>query len=459
MSHETGGLLIKNADYVVTMDGDERVLEGASVLVDGNMITEVGHIDPGSYDKVIDGAGKIVLPGLINSHHHTFQALLRGHPDLQNQPIDRWIGAVSDVARVMDEDMIYNAARSNMAELVKYGCTTTTDMMYLFPKGRGDFMAGAIAAAGEVGMRFHPYRGSMSQSQKDGAFFPDDMVEDSDTIASSTVSLIQSHHDSSPFSMLRIGVAPCAIYASSALDYLYAADIAFHYGVQLQTHLGESAAENEMSVSRYGKRPFSHLREMSWEGKDVSFVHCINIDDAEVGAMARAGIHIVHCPISNARAPVGDTGIARVSEMLEAGINVAIGTDGSAGNDSSNVREELKWARTMQGVRRMSTYLSPIEALRMATRSGARLLNWPEIGSLAPGQAADIAVFSRDTLEQAGSWDPLAALVSTQATPAEAVIINGRMVVEDGQLCTVDAPEVVRDTNVSLKKLREKFRY
>ena len=448
-------ILIKDADLVVTMDAEERVLENASVLVRGNQIETVGDVKEDNYDKVIDGVGKIVLPGLINTHHHTFQALLRGHPGLQNQPIDRWISTVSEVARSMDADMIYNGTLTNMAELIKYGCTTTTDMSYIFPRRRGDFMGATIAAASEIGMRFHPYRGSMSRGQRDGGLFPDDMVEGSGAISDAVEELIDKHHDHTPFAMTRIGAGPCTIFSSYEEDFKRTAWLSEVWDINIQTHLAESAYELRYSLDRFGKRPLQYLRDLGWVGARTSFVHCIEVTPGEIRQMAQDGSSVVHCPISNARAPLGEAGIAPVQEMLEIGVNVAIGTDGSAGNDSSNVREELRWARTMQGARPATTYLSPLDVLRMATVGGAGLLNWPEIGSLQPGKAADLVVFPMDTLEQAGSWDPLTAFVSTHAIPAEQVIINGRLVMENGQLRTVDELEIVRNTRLSLKKLRE----
>ncbi|PIY72452.1 8-oxoguanine deaminase [Candidatus Roizmanbacteria bacterium CG_4_10_14_0_8_um_filter_33_9] len=436
------------------MDRNEKILKGYSILVKGKQIALITKKKVKA-DEKIDARGKIVIPGFINCHHHLFQVGLRGNPALQNQPIDRWIKIVSNYATVIDEEIVYLSALVNMAELLLYGCTTTTDMHYIFPKGNS-FIEATIKAAQDIGIRFHPYRGSMSLSKKDGAEFPDKAVEKPDDIATRTEAVITKYHNPDKFSMLRIGIAPCTIFTSRREDYKNALILAKKYDLLLQTHLGESSFENKYTKNKFGKRPLSFLMDLGWEGKNVSFVHGINMNIREIKELAQTNTHVVHCPISNARKPIGEEGVAPVYSMLTKGVNVAIGVDGSAGNDSSNVLEELRWARTLQGIRKDSTYLKPSPVMAMGTINGARLLGREtEIGSIEEGKAADLAIFDiTDTLERVGSiYDPQTMLLACQATRADTVIVNGKKVVEKSQLINLDAKKIICKLNKRLKKL------
>jgi len=446
MNKKEKTILIKDADYVVTMDKSGRVFNHASVFIEGSYIREVDSKRTKA-DRVISARGKIVIPGFINCHHHMFQCVMRGMPELQNQTIGRWITIVCETTKKMDAETIYYSALANMAELLLYGCTTTTDMLYLFPKGKKGFFEATIQAAKDIGIRFHPYRGSMSLSKKDGAEFPDDVVEDSDAIASESEQMIQTYHDNSPGSMLKIGLAPCTIFTSSAQDYMNAVSLGNQYKINLQTHLAESAFENEYSMKNFHKRPLAYLRDLGWKGERVSFTHCINLNAQEIKFLVATKTNVVHCPISNARSPVGDSGIAPVYEMRKQRVNVAIGVDGSAGNDSSNVLEELRWARTMQGVRKESTYLKSLDVLTMGTIHGAKVLNWDTaIGSIEKEKTADLAVFDLGhDIENAGAYhDPITALVACQARRADTTIVNGRVVVEGGIMQTQSEEAMIR---------------
>lgn len=436
-------ILLKDADYVVTMDEKNRILKHASVFIEGSSIREVDSKRT-SADRVISGRGKVVIPGLINCHHHMFQCVMRGMLELQNQRIDRWIQIVCETARQMDEEMIYYAALANMAELLLYGCTMTTDMLYIFPKGKKGWMEATIRAARDIGIRFHPYRGSMSLSEKDGAMFADDVVQDSDTIASETESLIRAYHSADDQAMLKVGIAPCTIFTSSREDYHNAVLLSRKYGINLQTHLAESAFENEYSMKNFHKRPLVYLRDLGWEGERVSFTHCINVNAQEIKSLAATKTNVVHCPISNARSPIGEVGIAPVYEMLQQRVNVAIGVDGSAGNDSSNVLEELRWARTLQGARKESTYLNPRDVFSLGTINASKILRWEGIGSIESGKLADIAVFDLNNIEHVGSfYDPIVALLACQPRRATLVLVQGKIVVEESILKTISETKVL----------------
>lgn len=459
MGELKGSTLIKDAEFVVTMDPINKLVPGGSIGIVDNTIVEIGSdIDPSHYEQIVNAAGNIVIPGLVNTHHHMFQAFLKGHPGLQNQPIERWINLVTQAAGAMDEEMLYDAALLNMAELALYGCTTTSDMSYVRPLNK-DLTTPTIKAAQALGMRFHPYAGGISLSQKDGSVFPDNVAQNGEVIAAHIEELITRYHDPDPLSMVRLGIGFCGIFTNTPQDFLYARGLSEKYGVNLQTHVSESGWENDVyAKEKFGKRPIEHLRNLGWAGLAVSHVHCINVSEAEVATLASDRTHVSHCPISNARNSEGEKGIAPIASMLKAGVNVALGVDGSAGNDSSALREELRWARTISGIPAETTYLDPATVLQMGTIHGAKLLGREaETGSLEPGKAADIALFNLDTVEMAGSWDPVTALLSTQGTRANAVMINGKWVVRESRL--VETPSTNEEALVQrvaqhMQKLR-----
>ncbi|MBI3620381.1 amidohydrolase family protein [Candidatus Roizmanbacteria bacterium] len=434
-------ILIKNAGFVVTMNAKSQILKNHSLYLKGNKIVYIGKKEKRA-DTTVNARGMMVIPGLINCHHHMFQCQLRGDRQLQNQMIDRWINVVCRKAAKMSDREIYYSALANMAELLLYGCTTTADMPYLFPKNTL-FLPALIKAAADIGIRLHLYRGSISVGKRNGSLFPDEIVETSEEIGSETESLIRKYHDASPFSLLRIGIAPCTIFTSSAEDFKLAAYLSRKYNVNMQTHLSESEFENEYSLKKNKKRPLRFLNDLGWVGERASFAHGINLNREEIERLAATKTPIVHCPVSNARAPVGETGIAPVWAMIKNRVTVAVGVDGSAGNDSSNMLEELRWTRIMQGARKESTYLDPAVVLAMGTVNGAKLLNWENgIGSLEVGKAADIAIFNLNTVEYTGANDPLTALLSCQATRADTVIVNGKIVVKDKKLVGFDEREI-----------------
>lgn len=447
-------ILIKNADFIVTLDKNNRLLRNSSLFIEKNQIIEI-DTKRKQADLVINATGKIIIPGFVNCHHHMFQCAMRGMPRLQNQKIDKWIEIVCEMTMRMSEETIYYCALANMAELLLYGCTTTTDMLYIFPRKRNIFFEATIEAAKNIGIRFHPYRGSMSLSQKDDALFPDDVVQDSDTIAKQSEDLIRKYHNSKADTMLKIGLAPSTIFTNSAADYNNAVSLSDKYRINLQTHLSESEFENDYSLKKFKKRPLAYLQQCGWLGKRVSFAHCITVNSKEIENLARTNTNIIHCPISNARSPIGEPGIAPIWEMLQKKVNVAIGTDGAAGNDSSNVIEELRWARVLQGVRRESTYLKPNEVLKMGTTNGAKLLNWDDqIGSIEVGKCADIAIFNlNDRIEFAGAfWDPVTTLLSCQAQRADVVMVNGKIVVSDSELYTVSENSIAKGFHRSISQ-------
>jgi cytosine/adenosine deaminase-related metal-dependent hydrolase len=296
----------------------------------------------------------------------------------------------------MDAEAHYYASLSNMIELLYSGCTTTADMMYIFPKkfNHLELFGATVNAAKKCGIRFHPFRGSMSVSRKDGGLFGDDVVESHHQITERTEETIREFHDNSADAMVKVGIAPCTVFTSTKDDYLSAAEVAQKYQTVLQTHLSESLYEQEYIKAKYHQTPLSYLSSLGWNNNKVSFAHCIELTKQDINLIAQQHNSVCHCPISNARSALGQNGIAPITEMINEKINISIGVDGSAGNDSSNMLEEMRWARTIQGARENSTYLSAEEVIYMGTMGGAIALSRQDmIGSIEIGKCADIAIF------------------------------------------------------------------
>lgn len=440
-------LLIKNADYLVRLDKAGRVLRKTSIFIEGNKISQVGT-KINKADKVIDASGKIVLPGFINIHHHLSQAFLRHVPEFQNQQIDKQINLLCRLTKKMTPEAHYWAAIVNLAELILSGCTTTTDFLYVFPKqyDSGQLFEATIKAANDLGMRFHPFRGSMSLSKKDKALFADDVVESTDEILANTEAVIKRWHQKERDGMVKVGIAPCTVFTNSATDFKLAAKLAKKYKINLQTHVSESKYEQQYILQKFNTTPLEYLQTLGWDNKRVSWVHGIELSERDIKLIKNKKQSVCLCPISNARSAIGQKGIAPVWEMLQEKINVAIGTDGSAGNDSSNLLEEMRWARTLQGIRPEATYLKPMDVFYMATMGGAKALRWDDmLGSLEPGKCADIVIFNlNDSISHVGVWDKVGSLISCQAKRADTVIINGRVVVANGQLLSQNETNLIK---------------
>lgn len=440
-------ILIKNADYLVTGNQKDEIIKHATLLIADNKIKAVNPQEKQA-DKVIDAEGKIIFPGFINTHHHLSQAFLKHVDKLQNQKIDKWISLVVELSRKMNPEAYYYSAIINLAELLLSGCTTSADMLYLFPRqySHEELFKAEIKAARDLGMRFHLFRGSMSLSQKEGALFPDDAVETSEEIMDRTEAMIGKYHDKRESAMVKIGIAPCTVFTNTAKDYFNAAKMAKKYDINLQTHVSESNYEQKYILKKFEVTPLKYLQSLGWDDARVSWVHGIEFTDQDLELIKKDNQSVCHCPISNARAPLGQKGIAPIWEILQEKINVGIGVDGSAGNDSSNMLEEMRWARTLQGVRQEATYLSIMDVFKMATINGAKALRWDNaIGSLEIGKCADIAIFNvEDSLDYVGVWNKVGGLISCQAKRADTVIVNGKIVIENGQLLTQNETKLIK---------------
>ncbi len=436
-------ILIKNAEAIATMNPAGPRLDGGHVLVDGNTIEAVGAGSaPAIPDAmVIDAAGQVVLPGLVNTHHHLYQTLTRAVPSVQNAELFDWLRRLYPIWAKIGDEGFYFAALVGMAELMLSGCTTTSDHQYLFPKGTGKILDAQIEAARRIGIRFHPTRGSMSLSEKDGGLPPDSVVQDEDEILADSERIIRQFHDPRSNAMVRIALAPCSPFSVTPRLMRETADLARRCGVRLHTHLAETVDEEKYCLQIFGRRPVDYLEECGWMSGDVWLGHGIHFSDEEITRLGRAHLGVAHCPSSNMRL---GSGFARVNDLLQAGARVGLGVDGSASNDSSHMLGEARQAMLLARVRQGSQAMTAAQALRLATVGGAECLGRDDIGSIQPGKAADLALFDLGEIGYSGSWDPVDALLFCQPTCVRTLLVDGRVVVRDGQLQTLDLAAVQR---------------
>ena len=444
-------LLVRNADVLVTMDGRRREIRGGGLFAEGNRIVAVGGSSelPQAADRVIDMAGHAVVPGLINTHHHMFQCLTRAVPAAQDAGLFGWLEALYPIWARITPEMIRVSTLTAMAELILSGCTTSSDHLYLFPNGCR--LEDSLQSAGEVGMRFHAGRGSMSVGRSNGGLPPDSLVEREADILADTQRVIEAHHDAERFSMLRIAVAPCSPFSVSRDLMRESASLARSLGVSLHTHLAENDSDVSYSREKFGMTPAEYAQDLGWVGPDVWHAHCVKLDDAGMDLFARTGTGVSHCPCSNMRL---GSGIAPVGRMLARRVNVGIGVDGSASNDGGCMLGEVRMAMLLQRVGMGPSAMTARQALELATIGGARVLGRDDIGVLAPGMAADFAAFDLRGVNMAGGLhDPVAALVFCAPDHPTWVAINGRLVVEGGRISTVDLPAVLERHNRLAREL------
>ncbi len=438
-------MLVKNADVLVTMDAERREIARGGLYIEDNRIVAVGSTEalPSTADEVLDLTGHIVLPGLINTHHHMYQTLTRALPAAQDAELFGWLRALYPIWARLTPEMIAVSTKTAMAELLLSGCTTTSDHLYIFPNGcRLDH---SIEAALEMGMRFHASRGAMSVGESQGGLPPDSVVEAEDAILKDTQRLIETYHDPSRYAMLRIVVAPCSPFSVSRDLMRESARLARAYGVSLHTHLAENDNDVAYSRAQFGMTPAEYAEDLSWVGADVWHAHCVKLDDAGIALFGRTGTGVAHCPCSNMRLA---SGIAPVRKMRAHGVPVGLGVDGSASNDAGHLMNEARTAMLLQRVGYGPDAMTARQALELATIGGARVLGRDDIGALAPGMAADFVAFRLDQLAFAGGLhDPVAALVFCAPVNVAYSVINGRVVVREGQLTTVDLGPLLEQHN------------
>lgn len=449
-------LLVKNAEVLVTMDAGRREIARGGLYVEDNRIVAVGTRDtlPATADEVLDLTGHVVIPGLVNTHHHMYQSLTRAIPAAQDGELFNWLTNLYPVWANLTPEMIRVSTQTAMAELLLSGCTTSSDHLYIYPNGCK--LDDSIEAAAEIGMRFHASRGSMSVGQSQGGLPPDRVVEREDDILKDTQRLIETYHDEGRYAMLRLVVAPCSPFSVSRELMRESASMARHYGVSLHTHLAENVNDIAYSREKFGMTPAEYAQDLGWVGHDVWHAHCVQLDDAGIALFARTGTGVAHCPCSNMRLA---SGIAPIRRMRDAGVPVGLGVDGSASNDAANMIGEARQALLLQRVGFGPSAMTAREALEIATVGGARVLGRDDIGMLAPGMAADFVAFDTRSVGMAGGLhDPVAALVFCNPGQAAYSVVNGRVVVREGRLTTLDLPSLVTCHNALARQLAEASR-
>jgi len=434
-------ILIQGAAAVVTMDGARREIAGGDVLIHGGVIVAVGS-GLRTSGEVLRATGCVVTPGLVNTHHHLYQTLTRAVPGGQDALLFGWLKTLYPIwARFGPEEM-FTSAQVGLAELALSGCTLTSDHLYLYPNGAR--LDDTIAAAAEVGLRFHPTRGAMSIGESAGGLPPDSLVEQEAAILADCIRVVDSFHDPRPGAMVRVGLAPCSPFSVSRELMRDAALLARDKGVMLHTHLAENDEDIAYSLAKFGCRPGQYAEELGWTGDDVWHAHCVKLDGAEIDLFARSGTGVAHCPCSNCRL---GSGIAPVRAMRDAGVKVGLGVDGSASNDAGNLVGEARQAMLLQRVARGADAMGVREALEIATLGGAKVLGRHDCGSLEPGKRADIAIWDLSGIESAGAWDPVGALLLCGPTRVRDLFVEGRRIVRDGEMATIDLPRVIAHQN------------
>lgn len=447
--------LVRHADSLVTMDDARReIADGAMAFRDGVIVavgtsTELAPLADEA-DEVIEARGCVITPGLVNTHHHLFQTLTRALPGAINVSLFGWLKRLYPIwAQYRPED-VFAATQLGLAELALSGCTMSSDHHYLFPEGVR--LDDSIHAAQEMGLRFHATRGSMSVGESKGGLPPDSVVEEEEAILADTIRLIDMFHDPADGAMLRVAVAPCSPFSVSTDLMRQSALLARDKGVMMHTHLAEDADDVAFSLERFGCRPGQYAEDLGWTGPDVWHAHCVQLDAAEIGLFARTRTGVAHCPCSNCRL---GSGIAPVRAMLDAGVPVGLGVDGSASNDSGHLLNEARQSMLLQRVHLGADRFDPRESLWLATRGGAQVLGREDCGLLEPGKRADFAVWDMGDMASAGAWDKVAGLVLAPPLAARDVFVEGRAVVRSGDLVTVKREEVLAVATRSLERLMD----
>ncbi len=446
-------LLLRHADLLVTMDDERRQIPDGGLYAENGVITQIGPTAglPPAADTVIDARGRIVIPGLINTHHHLYQSLTRAVPAAQNANLFDWLVTLYPIWARLTPEAVYVSAKLGLAELMLSGCTTSSDHLYLYPNGSR--IDDEIQAAVELGVRFHAARGSMSLGESKGGLPPDSVVEDEDAILADCRRAIETYHQGQRHGMVRIVVAPCSPFSVTPDLMRQSAALARSYGVRLHTHLAETLDEQNFCLEQFGRRPAEYAEDLDWLGDDVWHAHAVHINSQEIDLFAHTGTGVCHCPSSNMRLA---SGIAPVKAYRKAGVKVSLGVDGSASNDSGHLLAEVRQALLLQRVMGDPAALTAEQALWLGTRGGALNLGRDDVGYLAPGMAADFAAFRLDTIDLAGALhDPLAAIVFCAPQKADLLVVNGNVRIQDGHFVDLDPqPLVARHNEISLRLVR-----
>ena len=449
-------LLVKHADMLLTMDSAHERIPDGGMFIRGNVIEQIGPTAdlPAEADRIIDASGMIIMPGLINIHHHLYQTLTRALPGAQDAKLFDWLVRLYPVWGELTDEAVYTSTRLGLAELALTGCTTSSDHLYILPNDSTH--DAEIKAARELGVRFHATRGSMSLGRSQGGLPPDHVVEDEDHILIDSQRVIEAYHDPEPYAMTRIALAPCSPFSVTADLMRETTKLARSYkNVMLHTHVAETQDEETFTLEKVGLRPARYMEELGWVGDDVWWVHCIWLTDDEVDLMAETGTGVAHCPSSNMRL---GSGIAPIIQMVKKGVRVGIGVDGSASNDAGHMIMETRNALLLQRVANGAASFTVMDALRLATTGSAAAINRPDLGRLGVDQAADFIGIRLDRMEMAGGavHDPVAAVLLSPPLTVDLNVVNGREIVRDGKLVDVDIASLVADQNRIAKAMAAK---
>ncbi|MBO9465048.1 8-oxoguanine deaminase [Tropicibacter sp. R15_0] len=443
-------ILIRDAQLALTMDDQARELAGCDIRLRDGVIAEIGQ-GLRSSGQVILASNCLVTPGLVNTHHHLYQTLTRAVPGGQDALLFGWLQTLYPIWAGFGPEEMFTSAQIGLAELMLSGCTMSSDHLYLYPNGSR--LEDTIHAAGELGIRFHPTRGAMSIGESDGGLPPDSLVEREQAILEDCIRVIDAFHDSREGAMVRVGVAPCSPFSVSRELMRDAALLARDKGVMMHTHLAENDEDIAYSLEKFGCRPGQYAEDLGWVGDDVWHAHCVKLDGQEIDLFARTKTGVAHCPCSNCRL---GSGIAPVRQMRDQGVKIGYGVDGSASNDSGNLAAEARQAMLMQRVANGADAMSAREALYIGTRGGAEVLGRDDCGQVAVGKRADLALWDMSVIEAAGSWDP-AALLLAGPMKVKHLLVEGRHVVKDGQITTIDLEKAIVKQNQLAHSLREKI--
>lgn len=439
--------LLLRAGVLVTAAGHE--IENGWLLARDGTIAEVGSGPPPKAEETIDARNCVAVPGLVNAHDHYYQWATRGY--VPDGTLFEWLRALYPVWARIDEETVRVAARAAIAKLLLAGCTLSTDHHYVFPHGRPGIFQALVAAAAELGLRFHPCRGSMSLGESQGGLPPDSVVEEEDAILAHTEAMINRYHDQRPQSMCRVVVAPCSPFSVTPRLMRLSAELARKHGVRLHTHVAETEDEERFCLEQFGRRPFELMEDLGWTGDDVWYAHGIHLNDAEIDGVARSRTGVAHCPSSNMRLGAG---ACRVRDLVRAGARVGLGVDGSASNEDANLAMEAHQALLLARViNRSPDALDARTALRLATTGGAECLGRDDCGALDAGRCADVACFRFDDLAHTGMKDVVAGLVLAPPARADTVVVNGRVVVREGRLLTGDEDQIARELAATTARL------
>ena len=439
-------ILIRNAAAVVSCDSADTIYYDADIAIKDGRIELIGEFH-GDASRVIDGQNMFIYPGLINTHHHYYQYFSRNLPEVQNMELFDWLTALYGIWAGLTPETVRYSAMAAMGELIKHGCTTSFDHHYVFPGSSSiDMLSAEIEAAEALGMRVHVSRGSMDLSRKDGGLPPDSVVQPIDAILRDSEEAVRRFHDSSEGSMVQVALAPCSPFSVTEDLLRESAILARELGVRLHTHLAETKDENGYVLKSKGMRPLEYLEKLGWTGPDVWYAHGIHFNDEELKVLASTGTGIAHCPVSNMKL---GSGVCRVPDMLQLGIDVALGVDGSASNDGSDLMAEMRACYLLH--RLVSSYDAPsgYDVLKMATVGGAKVLGRKDIGHLKEGMRADLFAVRTDCIELAGATFGPESMLATVglSRPVDLTIINGRVVAEDGHLVLADEDEIYRNAD------------